>query len=75
VATFSTGHTKVVQSARREHHVVREALDQIAQDIFDDSTDLHTSQRMFATHANPGQALIGAFLRQRQFTAARLFFG
>ena len=60
--TFSALDAQVVKPTGSGHDLVREALSEIAQDIFDGATDLHTGQRMFTAHTNPRQALIGAFL-------------
>ena len=75
MATFSARDAQVVQPTRCNHDTVREAIGEITQDIFDNATDLHASECMFAAYPDAGQSLIGAFLLRGQFTTTRLFFG
>ena len=69
------GDTQIVQPTCRKHDLVGEAIGEIAQDIFDDSIDLHACQGMFAAYPDAGQPLISPFLLSGQSTATRLFFG
>ena len=67
--------TQVVQTAGDFHNDIRQAFGSVAQLIFGDPTDFHSSDSVLDTHARPGQMAIVPFLGRRQRVLFGLFFG
>jgi hypothetical protein len=66
---------QIMQATGDLHNGIGQALGGVAELVFSDATDFHSSHRMLDAHARPRQMAIVPFLGRCQRMLLGLFFG